>query len=79
MRAATAGVKRMLSVGTSHKSSSQAVSLAESNFGVFASVGVHPHYARSPAFSQSITASQDQEVPSGADHAVQAPLPARTG
>ena len=45
-RAATAGVKSMLSVGTSHKSSSQAVSLAESNPGVYASVGVHPHYAR---------------------------------
>lgn len=45
-RAATAGVKCMLTVGTSHKSSSQAVSLAKSNPGVYASVGVHPHYAR---------------------------------
>ncbi|MGD8523771.1 MAG: TatD family hydrolase [Desulfobacterales bacterium] len=45
-RAAAAGVECMLSVGASHKSSSQAVSLAESNPGIFASVGVHPHYAR---------------------------------
>ena len=45
-RAATAGVKCMLTVGVSHKSSSKAVSLAESNPGVYASVGVHPHYAR---------------------------------
>jgi len=44
-RAAGAGVKYMLTVGASHKSSSLAVSLAESNPGVFASVGVHPHYA----------------------------------
>ena len=45
-RAANAGVKGMLTVGVSHKSSSQSVSLAESNAGVYASVGVHPHYAR---------------------------------
>ena len=45
-RAVAAGVKCMLTVGVSHKSSSQAVSLAESNPGIFASVGVHPHYAR---------------------------------
>ena len=45
-RAAAAGVKGMLTVGVSHKSSLQAVSLAESNPGIFASVGVHPHYAR---------------------------------
>ena len=45
-RAAAAGVECMLTVGVSHKGSSQAVSLAESNPGVYASVGVHPHYAR---------------------------------
>ena len=45
-RAAIAGVKCMLTVGVSHESSSRAVSLAESNPGVYASVGVHPHYAR---------------------------------
>ena len=45
-RAASAGVLCMLTVGVNHKSSSKAVSLAESNPGVFASVGVHPHYAR---------------------------------
>jgi TatD DNase family protein len=45
-RAAAASVKCMLTVGVSHNGSSQAVSLAESNPGVYASVGVHPHYAR---------------------------------
>ena len=45
-RADAAGVKCMLTVGASHKGSSQAVSIAESNPGVYASVGVHPHYAR---------------------------------
>jgi TatD DNase family protein len=45
-RAAGAGIECMLTIGVSHKSSSQAVSLAESNPGVFASVGVHPHFAR---------------------------------
>jgi len=44
-RADTAGVKCMLTVGVNHKSSTQAVSLAESNPGVYASVGVHPHDA----------------------------------
>ena len=45
-RATAAGVKCMLTVGVSHKGSSQAVSLAQSHPGVYASVGVHPHYAR---------------------------------
>ena len=45
-RAVAAGVKSMLTVGVSHKGSSQAVSLAESNPGVYAAVGVHPHFAR---------------------------------
>jgi TatD DNase family protein len=45
-RAATAGVKCMLTVGVSHKGSSQAVSLAKSNPGVYASVGIHPHDVR---------------------------------
>ena len=45
-RAINSGVECMLTVGVNHKSSSQAVSLAESNAGIFASVGVHPHYAR---------------------------------
>jgi TatD DNase family protein len=45
-RADAAGVKCMLTVGVSHKGSSQAVYLAEANPGVYASVGVHPHYAR---------------------------------
>ena len=45
-RADAAGVKCMLTVGVGHKGSSQAVSIAESNPGVYASIGVHPHYAR---------------------------------
>lgn len=45
-RAKKAGVAHMMTVGVNHKSSAQAASLAESEPGVFASVGVHPHYAR---------------------------------
>ncbi len=45
-RANNAGVVCMLTVGVNHKGSSRAVSLAESQTGIFASVGVHPHYAR---------------------------------
>jgi TatD DNase family protein len=45
-RAKGTGVEGMLTVGVNHKSSLQAVSLAESYSGVFASVGVHPHDAR---------------------------------
>ena len=42
-----AGVNEMLTVGVDLKSSRQAVELAESNNGVYASVGVHPHEAKS--------------------------------
>jgi TatD DNase family protein len=45
-RAEKAGVKCMLTVGVNQKSSSQAVSLADSYPGIYASVGVHPHDAR---------------------------------
>jgi TatD DNase family protein len=44
-RAEKAGVKCMLTVGVNQKSSSQAVALAESHPGIYASVGVHPHDA----------------------------------
>jgi len=41
------GVNEMLTVGVDLKSSQRAVELAESNSGVYASVGVHPHDAKS--------------------------------
>ena len=44
-RAEKAGVKCMLTVGVNQKSSSQAVALAESQPGIYAAVGVHPHDA----------------------------------
>jgi len=46
-RARDAGVNRLLIPGVDLKSSALAVELAESTPGVFAAVGVHPHYARS--------------------------------
>ena len=42
-----AGVCEMLTVGVDLNSSQRAVELAESNRGVYASVGVHPHDAKS--------------------------------
>jgi TatD DNase family protein len=42
-RARNAGVTRMMSIGVNRRTSAQAVSLAESRQGVYASVGVHPH------------------------------------
>jgi len=44
-RAAEAGVIRILTVGTDAQSSLEAVSIAESYSGVYASVGIHPHHA----------------------------------
>lgn len=45
MRAADAGVTRVLTVGTDLQSSLKAVAIAESYPGVYASVGIHPHNA----------------------------------
>ncbi len=45
-RAHDAGVERVISVGTNEASSSRAVLLAEERRDVFASIGVHPHYAK---------------------------------
>ncbi len=45
-RARAAGVKKMMVVGITEKSSKAAVSLAESNDGIYASVGFHPHDAK---------------------------------
>jgi TatD DNase family protein len=42
-RACKAGVVRMMTVGVDGRTSGQAVSLAQSHAGVYASVGVHPH------------------------------------
>jgi len=46
-RAADAGVTKMMTVGVDADSSRRAVELAESYPGVYASVGVHPHDAKS--------------------------------
>jgi len=45
--ARNAGVNSILTVGVDLNSSQKAVELAESNHGVYASVGVHPHDAKS--------------------------------
>jgi Tat protein secretion system quality control protein TatD with DNase activity len=42
-RAHKAGVARMICVGTDEKSSQEAVDFANSNDGIYASIGVHPH------------------------------------
>lgn len=46
-RAHNAGVMRMMTVGIDARTSGEAVSLAQSHEGVFASVGVHPHDVKS--------------------------------
>jgi TatD DNase family protein len=45
-RARQAGVSHMMTVGVNKKTSQRAVSLAESNRGIYASVGFHPHDAK---------------------------------
>jgi TatD DNase family protein len=45
-RAQTAGVEAVMTVGTGLKSSAKAISLAETNPNVYASVGMHPHDAK---------------------------------
>ncbi len=45
-RAHAAGVKKMMVVGTTEESSRDAVSLAEAEKGIYASVGCHPHDAK---------------------------------
>jgi TatD DNase family protein len=42
-RARSAGVARMMTIGVNHKTSLQAVALAQSHRGIYASVGIHPH------------------------------------
>jgi TatD DNase family protein len=44
-RAAQAGVDRMITVGTSPDDARQAAALAQAHASVFATVGLHPHYA----------------------------------
>ena len=45
-RAHDAGVNRMITVGTTPADARRALALAEANDDVFATIGVHPHYAR---------------------------------
>ena len=42
-RARNAGVVRMMTIGVNKRTSLQAVSLAQSHSGIYASVGIHPH------------------------------------
>ncbi|MEI6850844.1 MAG: TatD family hydrolase [Candidatus Saccharibacteria bacterium] len=44
-RAHEANVVKIICVGTCEKSSNEAIDFASKNEGVFASIGVHPHYA----------------------------------
>ena len=44
-RAHEAGVMQIICIGTNEKNSSQAIEFASKYDGVFASIGVHPHYA----------------------------------
>lgn len=43
-RARVAGVRQMISVGTSPEDNAQAVAVAEQYEGIYASVGLHPHF-----------------------------------
>lgn len=45
-RAHQAGVMQMICVGTNESSSIEAVKFASNRNGIFASIGVHPHYAK---------------------------------
>ena len=45
-RAETAGVQRLMTVGTTGKSSRQAVTIAETHENIYASIGIHPHDAK---------------------------------
>lgn len=45
-RAHRNGVAQMMTVGVNHKTAARALSLAESNPGVYAAIGFHPHDAR---------------------------------
>ena len=45
-RAETAGVQKIMTVGTTGKSSGQAVSIAEAHENIYASIGIHPHDAK---------------------------------
>jgi len=49
-----AGVDRMITVGTTPDDAERAVALAASEAGVFATVGVHPHYAGEVAPADAI-------------------------
>jgi TatD DNase family protein len=51
-RARRAGVARMMTIGVNKRTSLQAVSLAQSHSGIYASVGIHPHDVKN--CSQSI-------------------------
>jgi len=45
-RARRAGVTRVMTIGVNRRTSQEAVSLAQSHTGIYASVGIHPHDAK---------------------------------
>ena len=45
-RAESVGVQKIIAVGTTGKSSRQAVSIAEAHENIYASIGIHPHDAK---------------------------------
>lgn len=56
-RARQEGVDRMICVGTSPDDSRQAVTLAERSDHIYATVGIHPHYADQSADPNELTAA----------------------
>ena len=64
-RAHRAGVDRMMTIGINKRTSSIAVSLAQSHAGVYASVGVHPHDVKNcndSILQDLVDLSQNKEV-----------------
>ncbi len=62
-RAHDAGVDRMISVGTSPSDAQAAVNLAQRFEGVYATVGVHPHYADQCTDRRQITDAIQELAP----------------
>jgi TatD DNase family protein len=62
-RSAQAGVKAIVTLGTDIASSREALRLAESNPGVYAAVGIHPHEAE--GFEQSWAAEVERLAAAG--------------
>ena len=64
-RAHSAGVKRLMTIGVNGKTSARAVDLAVSHPEIYASVGVHPHYAgncRESVFDDLLKLAENPKV-----------------